>query len=156
MCTPYGRDPSSLSPSFSPVSCSFLRYERSFSWRTRVRDCHVTKRIHSVPHGIPYVEWRWEKKQAGITLGGSKGEERGRWLGRRSERRRRIAGRNVAVRQFVECPVISGEQQSGLLRNSGGGTGLRFLTAPNWLPLPASVRLLACCLLGACYCRLAS
>lgn len=67
---------------------------------------------------------------------------RERPMAQHSERRRRIAGRNVVVKQFVECLVISGEQQSGLLRNSGGGTGLRFLTAPNWL-LPASVRSLA-------------
>lgn len=106
-----------------------------------MRDCHVTKRIHSsVPDGIPY----------GVTLGKEgasrnhlrKKQGRERPMAQHSERRRRIAGRNVVVKQFVECLVISGEQQSGLLRNSGGGTGLRFLTAPNWL-LPASVRSLA-------------
>jgi len=106
------------------LSCSFLRYERFFSWWIRVRVCHVTKRIHSsVPYRIPYVKWRWEKKeQAGITVRGSKERERPR-----SKRRRRIAGRNVAVKQFVECPVISGEQQSGLLRNSDGGKAWGFL-----------------------------
>jgi len=106
------------------LSCSFLRYERFFSWWIRVRVCHVTKRIHSsVPYRIPYVKWRWEKKeQAGITVRGNKERKRPR-----SKRRRRIAGRNVAVKQFVECPVISGEQQSGLLRNSDGGKAWGFL-----------------------------